>query len=45
MIAIGNGTAGKETELFAAEVLSELAQEGVKGISYMVVSEAGASVY
>ena len=45
IIAIGNGTAGKETELFAAEVLSELAQEGVKGISYMVVSEAGASVY
>ncbi len=45
IIAIGNGTAGKETELFAAEVLSELAQDGVKGISYMVVSEAGASVY
>lgn len=41
IIAIGNGTAGKETELFAAEVIRELGG----GIQYMVVSEAGASVY
>lgn len=41
VIAIGNGTASKETELFAAEVIRELHT----GVSYMVVSEAGASVY
>lgn len=41
IIAIGNGTAGRETELFAAELLREL--EGK--VSYMVVSESGASVY
>ena len=41
IIAIGNGTAGKETEIFAAELIRE---EGLK-VAYMVVSEAGASVY
>ncbi len=41
IVAIGNGTASKETELFCAEVLAELAC----GAAYMVVSEAGASVY
>jgi len=41
IIAIGNGTASKETELFAAEVIHELNRP----VSYMVVSEAGASVY
>ncbi|MEG0485679.1 MAG: Tex-like N-terminal domain-containing protein, partial [Oscillospiraceae bacterium] len=41
IIAIGNGTAGRETELFAAEVIHEI----VMPVSYMVVSEAGASVY
>ena len=40
-ISIGNGTASKETEIFAAEVLREIDTE----VSYMVVSEAGASVY
>lgn len=40
-ISIGNGTASKETEMFAAEVLREINAE----VSYMVVSEAGASVY
>ena len=40
-ISIGNGTASKETEIFAAEVLREINAE----VSYMVVSEAGASVY
>ncbi len=38
--AIGNGTASHETEEFAASLLPEL-----PGVSYMVVSEAGASVY
>ena len=41
VFAIGNGTASHETEVFAAEVIKELNN----GLSYMVVSEAGASVY
>lgn len=42
IIAIGNGTASKETEIFTAELLKEI--PGNK-TAYMVVSEAGASVY
>ncbi len=41
VFAIGNGTASHETEVFAAQVIRELDT----GLSYMVVSEAGASVY
>ena len=41
VLAIGNGTASHETEVFAAEVIKELDC----GVTYMVVSEAGASVY
>ncbi len=41
VISIGNGTASRETEQFAAEVIKEIPQK----VSYMVVSEAGASVY
>lgn len=41
IIAIGNGTASKETEMFAVEVINSIG----KKVSYMVVSEAGASVY
>lgn len=41
IIAIGNGTASKETELFAADVLREIRGS----VQYMVVSESGASVY
>ena len=41
VIAIGNGTASKESEHFVADLLKELNQP----VSYMVVSEAGASVY
>ena len=41
IIAIGNGTASKETEMFTANVISEIDSN----VSYMVVSEAGASVY
>lgn len=40
-IAIGNGTASKESELFVADFIREYGG----GIDYMVVSEAGASVY
>lgn len=41
IIAIGNGTASKETEIFAAGLIAGLDRP----VSYMVVSEAGASVY
>lgn len=44
VLAIGNGTAGRETEIFAVEVLRQLAAEGIQA-EYMVVNEAGASVY
>ena len=42
IIAIGNGTASHETEVLVADILAELNN---KELSYMVVSEAGASVY
>ena len=42
VIAIGNGTASHETEVFVADLLHEL---GTGSVAYMVVSEAGASVY
>ena len=45
VIAIGNGTASKESEIFVAELLSELNPKLEHKVSYMVVSEAGASVY
>lgn len=41
IISIGNGTAGKETEMFAADAIKEADHK----VYYMVVSEAGASVY
>ena len=41
IIAIGNGTASKETEIFASNLIKELDRK----VTYMVVSEAGASVY
>ncbi|MBQ3000409.1 MAG: RNA-binding transcriptional accessory protein, partial [Oscillospiraceae bacterium] len=39
-IAIGNGTASRETESMTVEML-----RGLPGVSYMIVNEAGASVY
>ena len=41
VIAIGNGTASRESEAFVADTLKEAG----KPVSYMVVSEAGASIY
>ena len=41
IISIGNGTATKETEMVVAQMLKEISRP----VSYMVVSEAGASVY
>ena len=43
-IAIGNGTASRETELMAAELIRGEKAAGYD-LSYMIVSEAGASVY
>ncbi len=40
-IAIGNGTASRETEQMAVDLIREVGG----GVSYMIVSEAGASVY
>lgn len=45
VIAIGNGTASKESEIFVSEMLAEINPHRDKLVSYMVVSEAGASVY
>lgn len=41
ILAIGNGTASKETEIFVSSVIKEID----KKVYYMIVSEAGASVY
>ena len=41
MIAIGNGTASRESEMFVADMIKEVKHE----ICYVIVSEAGASVY
>lgn len=43
IIAIGNGTASRETEQMAAELISEMKPERM--VEYIIVSEAGASVY
>lgn len=42
MIAIGNGTASRESESFVAEVLKE---NNFSDVYYVIVSESGASVY
>ncbi|MGX7244296.1 Tex family protein [Enterococcus quebecensis] len=41
MVAIGNGTASRESELFVAEQLKQIKRE----VFYVIVNEAGASVY
>ena len=41
MIAIGNGTASRESEMFVSDMIKEIDEE----IYYAIVSEAGASVY
>ncbi|UYO07410.1 Tex family protein [Paenibacillus sp. PSB04] len=42
LIVIGNGTASRETEQFVAEVINDI---GVPDLAYLIVNEAGASVY
>ena len=41
MIAIGNGTASRESEMFVADLIKEIKED----VHYAIVSEAGASVY
>ncbi|WP_300636912.1 Tex family protein [uncultured Oscillibacter sp.] len=43
-IAIGNGTASRETEQMAVELIRQVGAAGAQ-VRYMIVSEAGASVY
>jgi len=46
LITIGNGTASRETEQLAAELIQEMRQEQPEtGLQYLIVNEAGASVY
>jgi uncharacterized protein len=45
LIAIGNGTASRETDKLAAEVIKRAAARVAKPVAKIVVSEAGASVY
>ena len=42
VVAIGNGTASKESEIFVADLLKTIPESGCK---YIVVSESGASIY
>ena len=45
IISIGNGTASKESEIFVSELIKEVKEETGREVAYIVVSEAGASVY
>ena len=45
VISLGNGTASRESEEVIAEMISEIKEETGKEIAYVIVSEAGASVY
>jgi uncharacterized protein len=45
LVAIGNGTASRETDKLAAELIAQLAVNGQAGVQRVVVSESGASIY
>mgnify|MGYP004561611013 FL=1 len=45
IFAIGNGTASRESEQFVAELIQEIKEKYNKELVYVIVSEAGASVY
>ncbi|OAT90010.1 Tex family protein [Candidatus Arthromitus sp. SFB-turkey] len=45
LISLGNGTASRETEEIIGEVIQEVKDEKNIDLSYVIVSEAGASVY
>ena len=45
VISLGNGTASRESEEVISEMISEIKEETGKEVAYVIVSEAGASVY
>ena len=45
VISLGNGTASRESEEILAQIIKELKEECSKDLYYVIVSEAGASVY
>ena len=45
MIAIGNGTASRESEMFVSDTINEVKEKLGLDVYYAIVSEAGASVY
>ena len=45
VISCGNGTASKESEIFIVELIKELKAETGREVHYVIVNEAGASVY
>ncbi|MGL4573114.1 MAG: Tex family protein [Clostridium sp.] len=45
VISLGNGTASRESEEVVSEVIKEVKSETGREVSYVIVSEAGASVY
>lgn len=45
MVAIGNGTASRESEMFVSDVIKKVKEEYGVDVYYAIVSEAGASVY
>ena len=45
VISCGNGTASKESEIFIANLIKEIKAETGRTVGYVIVNEAGASVY
>lgn len=45
VVSLGNGTASRESEEILAQIITELKQECSRDLYYVIVSEAGASVY
>jgi len=45
VVSLGNGTASRESEEILAQIIKELKDENLKDLYYVIVSEAGASVY
>jgi uncharacterized protein len=45
IISIGNGTASRESEMFLSELISQVEKDSGRKLYYVIVSEAGASVY
>jgi uncharacterized protein len=45
LIAVGNGTASRETEILIARLIQESTNRNISSLRFLIVSEAGASVY